>query len=894
MTRPSPATADIPLVATKLRAPASVAGYRERPRVSARLDRTLEDRTRLTLLSAPPGYGKTVAVAGWLESRRLACAWLSLDPADNDLVQFGRYLAAALDSVRPGGAAAAANLFGPGTAPTPDLLGATLLDTVAASDDAFILVLDDYHAVNSEPIHRLVRFLIERGPPFVHLILLTREDPPLPLARLRAHGQLLELRADDLRYTAPEAGAYLADVDVALDPPLVGSLLERTEGWIAGLQLAAISLHDRPDPAALVDAFGGSQRFVLDYLADEVLDRVDDELRAFLVQSSIAGRFTAELCRELTGRDDAEALLSRAEEANLFVVPLDAERRWYRYHHLFADYLRSRLSEDQRRELHERAADWFERHELGAEAIEHALAADSMDRAVRLVEREGRAAFEAGELATLLRWLEALPPDRLASSPELVWLMAWALFETGQLAAAVAMAQSHLATAAARGPAEGRLLVLLALMATVTRPDAEDLAHEGLGLVGDDTYFRSLALQAAGYASLARGDYQTAVATMREALALARQAGHSMAVLPAVNPLGHALVLTGERGAAEALCRQVLAQYADAEGRPPPIAWSARVVLGIARYEANDLVEARRELEAGFASAASLGIGRPTLGWAVPYLALVRLACGDPEAALEALRTSERDARVTGMDLPSLARETEARVRLRQGDLAAAVVWAERATPEVPAASTLIEIARSSLEVSLARVRLAQGKPAEARVLLARARANFEAWNAVADLITADILRAAAADSGGSRSETLPALESAVRLAAPGGYVRRFVDDGTRVSHLLPLVRKAAPDFVDVLIAALAAESAAAPARSPRTRGPSLWQGPQGELLETLTARELEVLRMMAAGAGNAAIAEGLGVSLGTAKWHVGHVLAKLGATNRTQALVRAQRLGLA
>jgi LuxR family maltose regulon positive regulatory protein len=492
-----------------------------------------------------------------------------------------------------------------------------------------------------------------------------------------------------------------------------------------------------------------------------------------------------------------------------------------------------------------------------------------------------------------VRWLQTLPAGSVSSSRELVWLRAWALFETGNLAAAVAMAESHLATTAARGPAEGRLLVLLALLATVTRPDADRLAHEALELVGDDAYFRSLAVQAAGYAALARGEYETAVGIMRQAFALAQRAGHPMAVLPAVNPLGHALILTGRRDEAEALCRQVLARYAGPQGRPPPIAWSARVVLGIARYETNDVIEARRELEAGFAAAAGLGIGRPTLGWAVAYLALARLACGEPDTALEALRISERDAQVTGMDLPSLAGETEARVRLRQGDLAAAVSWAERATPEVPAASTLVEIVRSSLTVSLARVRLAQDKPDEARVLLAPSRAAQEAWGAVADLVSTEMLAAAAAEAVGSRAEALRMLESAIRLAAPGGYIRRFIDDGHGIAHLLPFVRRAAPDFVDELSAAFAAESATAPRRPSRTRGPSLWEGPEGELLEALTARELEVLRLMAAGASNAAIASGLGVSLGTAKWHVGHVLAKLDATSRTQALVHAQRFGL-
>ena len=385
-----------PLVGTKLRPPPLVSGYRERSRLNAKLDAAIEERTRLTLLSAPPGYGKTIAVAGWLAARGVPYAWLSLEPADNDFARFARYLAAALRSVRPEAGAATAGLFSPGSNTTPDFVGAVLVDAIAATDEPFVLVLDDYHVITAEPVQRLVRFLIEHGPPFARLVLLTREDPPLRLARLRAHGRLVELRADDLRYGVDEASAYLADAGLALEPDLIAPLVERTEGWIAGLQLAAISLRDRPDVAALVDAFSGSQRFVLDYLADEVLERVDDDLRSFLMRTSIAERFDVGLCRALSGRDDADALLTRAELANLFLVPLDTERRWYRYHHLFAGYLCAQLGEDERRALHERAADYLEAHGLGSEAIDHALAAGSLDRAVGLIEREAGETFEAG------------------------------------------------------------------------------------------------------------------------------------------------------------------------------------------------------------------------------------------------------------------------------------------------------------------------------------------------------------------------------------------------------------------------------------------------------------------------------------------------------------------
>ena len=880
-----------PLVGTKLRAPVEVRDHRERSRLSAALDGALEDRTRLTLLSAPPGYGKTVAVAGWLATRGMPFAWLSLDPGDNDLARFARYLAAALRSVRPDAGAATLGLFGPGTNATQDLVGAIVVEALAANDEPFVLVLDDYHIVTAEAIQLLIRFLIEHRPPFVHLVLVTREDPQLPLARLRAHGQLVELRADDLRYTVEEASAYLADAGLELEPDLIERLVERTEGWIAGLQLAAISLHDRPDAAALVEAFGGSQRFVLDYLADEVLGHIDDDLRRFLVQTSIAERFDAGLARALSGREDADALLARAERANLFLVALDAERRWYRYHHLFADYLRAQLTEQEQAELHDRAATYFEAQDLGQEAIAHALAAGSIDRAIRLIEREARPAFEAGELTTLLGWLDALPAERLAASGELFSLQAWALLFAGQPAAARASVDGrHLGTGAS-GPAEGRLVSLRALLAAVTGPDAEQLARAGLELLGeDDDSFRALTLQALGMAQWSGGDLAAAVETWSLTLEAATRTRQPMVVFPAVTALANGLNQTGRRAEAEALCRTTLEEYTDAAGSSRPIAWWVRMPLGLLRYEANDLVEGRRELERGFAAAGTFG-GGLLVAWAVGYLALVRQATGSSEAALEVVRAVSRATRSAGMALPAQTQEIEARILLLQGDVAAAARWADQAAPEAPAGSPLLGSLRLSQDLTIARVRLMQAKPADARGPLDRARAAAEATSAVADLISIRILEAAVAEATGHRPDARHALAEAIQLAAPGWYIRRFIDDGRGIAHLMPLVRKVAPAFVDEAVAAFSVSPS--DAATPRVRGPWLWRDERGELIEALTARERDVLRLMAEGASNAEIADGLSVSVGTARWHVSNVLAKLGVRSRTQALVRAQRLGL-
>ena len=766
---------------------------------------------------------------------------------------------------------------------------------IASVDAQFVLVLDDYQVVSAEQVHRLVRFLIERGPPFAHLVILTRADPPLPLARLRAHGRLVEVRADDLRCNSQEASAYLAAAGVSLAPELVEHLLDRTEGWIAGLQLAAISLRDRPDAAALIESFHGSRRFVLDYLADEVLAGLDDDLRSFLVRTSVADRFTPELCRELTGREDAALLLDRVQRANLFLVPLDADGRWYRYHRLFADYLRSQLGEDERRHLHELAADYFVRAGSDTEAIAHLLAAGSVDRAFDLVERVARQTFDAGELATLLGWLDALPPERVASNVELVSFRGWALFLTGQIAAAKAAADGHPLAPGSRGQAEGRLYALRALLAPFFpgESDAENLARAGLELLGKDDSIRALTLLALGTALLAAGEWASALETLRPALDAARHTGQPMAVVTAVTMLGLGLNAIGARPEAETLCRGMLEESAGQRGREGDGSWYlARWLLGLVRYEAGDLIEARRELERGYAAAARFGFARQSLGALVSYLALARQATGSPEAALEAVRAVARDARAAGMTrVATQAAETEARIRLLQGDLTGAAQWADR--PMTGAreghASDLWQGPR---DLTIARIRLAQSRATEARSLLGPAKAAAEATGSVAELITIGVLDAAVAERTGRRAAARRALEEAVRLASPGGYVQRFLDDGKSIAYLLPLVRKASPAFVDQVIAAFDASSGSPGAASPRA-GRLVWRDEHGQLLETLTARELDVLQLMAQGATNAAIADRLAVSLGTAKWHVGNVRAKLGATNRTQALVRAQKLGL-
>ena len=873
-----------PLIATKLRPPVPVAGQRERPRLSAILGGALSDDVRLTLASAPPGYGKTVAVASWLESAAVPSAWLSLDPADNDPVRFLRYLLGSLERVRPG----IAETVGPAALAGGVDAGEWLIAALSRTDDPFALVLDDYHVITAEPVHEIVRLLVAHGPPFMHLVILAREDPPLPLSRMRAHRTLVEMRAADLRFTLEEAEEYLrASPDLELDSAHVAQLVERTEGWIAGVQLASISLRNRPDAAALVEAFAGSQRFVLDYLAAETLDRLEPDLQDFLKRISIVGRFSAELCEALTGRDDAPALLAFTERMNLFLVPLDLECRWYRFHHLFADYLRSLLGEPERRDLHARAAAWFAQAGLMGEAIEQALPAGDADQALRLVEWAAPATYELGEFVTLLGWIEALPRERLWESPELLARAAASLVLLARLGEAARLCAEGEVALVQHGRSADRLVGVRALLdARLGRPEAGPRAAAALAALPEEDEFRAFALDALGTVQLDAGDLREAGAAMRHALEGSLSLRRPVLAVVALFRLALALNLLGCRGEAEAWCRRVLADFGWEEGSipggPAHVAWR----LGMLRLEANDLVEATHELERAWSGLGSVASMRAGVGLAVADIARLRLACGDADAAIEAIETVRREGEVAWRSsIEEGLAEIEARIRLWSGDLAAAAAWAKQAEPKLgsgwPSLPTTL---------TLTRVRLAQHRAAEAARYLRQAHATARAADDVADLVTIAMLEAARADQAGAQATAQDAVQEAVRLAAPEGYTRRLIDDGRSVAHLLPPTRRIAPAFVDAVLEAMAA----APGTSVSTPGnPRLWRDNRGAIIEALTARELEVLRLMAAGLGDAAIAEALVVSLATAKWHAAHVRAKLGARTRTQALARARELGL-
>jgi LuxR family transcriptional regulator, maltose regulon positive regulatory protein len=592
--QPGGAPRDV-LLATKLHLPRTPPGFLPRPRLQERLEEGLA--RGLLLVCAPAGFGKTTLLAGWAHGGRRPVAWLSLDGGDNDPSRFWRHVAAALDRSRPGLAEQLLPLLDPPAPPSCEGLVAALVNQLAARPGELALVLDDYHLIEAPPVHAALGFLLEHRPPGLRLVLASRADPPLPLARLRARGQLGELRERDLRFTPEEAGGVLAAaVGTGLPDSAVAALTERTEGWVAGLQLAALSLRDQPDVAGFVASFSGSHRYVLDYLTEEVLDRQPDEVRDFLLATSILERLSGELCDAVTGRTDGQRTLEQLERANLFLQPLDEVRGWWRVHQLFADLLRARLQQEQPERvpaLHHAAAGWCERYGLADEAVRHALAAGDPTWAARLIERHADGLLLRSEGATVQRWLAALPPELVEARPRLLLAEARVALLGGRVEegqARLDAAERALAAAPADDapyqPSAGRAASLLAnVPATIAldrawlaelRGDADlaiASASRALAEVGDGEWM--LESNANGYLGIAEwlhGRLPEAERLLSSTIARWGAAGERYLAVRGCHHLGQVQRARGDLDAALATYRQALelaARRAGRSSRPP-------------------------------------------------------------------------------------------------------------------------------------------------------------------------------------------------------------------------------------------------------------------------------------------------------------------------------------
>lgn len=875
------------ILTTKLYLPPPQSGVVGRGRLDERLDEGL--RCKLTLISAPAGFGKTTALSVWAAQSDWPVAWLSLDEGDRDPSRFLAYLISALQTVLGNVGQRMLSALQSPQRPSTEALLTALLNEISVVPDDFLLVLDDYHVVDSRSVDDALAFLIEHLPPQMHLVIATREDPRLPLARLRGRGQLTELRAADLRFTAAEASMFLAQtMGLDLSAADIAALDMRTEGWIVGLQLAAISMRGLDDTAGFIASFTGSHRFVLDYLVEEVLQRQPESVQSFLLRTSILDRLSGPLCdamlRDTGGTGDE--MLHVLERANLFIVPLDHDRRWYRYHHLFAELLRQRLQQadsafDGRvAELHERASDWFEGQGLEIEAFQHAIAANDIERAERLIRGNGTPLFVRSSPAPVLAWFESLPKAVLDRRPSLWVMFASAVAVVGQFSRIEALLQGAEAAIDGLDPADrvrndiGQIAAIRAL-AAVLAADPGQLetilvqSRRALEYLDrDNLTIRTSTIWRMGLAYQYQGDRAAALRAYRDAIEASEASGNTHVKILATTSLGRMQEFDNQLDLAAASYRHVVQMVGDPPG---PVACEAYAGLARISYERNDLATAEQYGQLSLTLARQIEIS--SFVTSEVLLARLRIARGDLPGATAMLAATEQDVRQRKFGLRLLEVVTvRVRAALLQGNLAEA--------------ADLVQM--HDLPLCLARVQLAQADPAAALATLDQARQHFEAIGWQAERLEAIVLQALAHHALGAREMALQRLAEALALTEASGFIRTFVDEGVPMTRVLAdaATEGIRPDYVHQLLAAFDADGpssddhAALPAR------------PQ-PLIEPLSQRELEVLRLIADGLSNRQIAERLFLALNTVKGHNRVIFGKLQVERRTEAVARARELGL-
>ena len=915
----------IPILTTKLYLPQPRSNLVPRPHLVGQLNDGLARGCKLTLISAPAGFGKSTLVSEWIAGCGCPVAWLSLDDGDNDLTRFLVYFIAALQTITP---TIGEGILGPTQSPQPpttEAILSTLINEITTIPDNFVFVLDDYHTIDFKPVDKALTFLIEHLPPQMRLVITTREDPDLPLARLRARDQLTELRAADLQFTQTEAAEFLNQVmGLNLSIEDVAALETRTEGWIAGLQLAALSMQGRSDTTSFIHAFTGSHRFVLDYLVEEVLQRQPEQIRIFLLQTSILDRFCAPLCNAVTERKDGKEILDVLERSNLFLIPLDDQRQWYRYHHLFSEVLQTHLKESQSdpiSALHHRASIWFEQNDLPADAIRHALNAEDFARAASLAELawpDWR--WAAQSIIMWLDWVNALPKELVRARPVLSIAYAQALLNAGKVEAAEGRlldVERWLETISdqPRDQATGMVVVdeeqfqsLPVSLATTRAYHAQAIddwtstvmyTRRALDLLPEEDHFmRGTATMLLGLAYWANGDLEAADRTFSKGLALRQKAGHILDTIDAAFVLAAMKTVLGHLHDAVRTCEYAL-QLATEHGEPMPQG-TEDVYTEISKLhrEQGDLNAAAQDL------AISKNLGEKVMlpdwqhRWCIAQ-ARLKETLGDLDEALDLLDEAERFFVRT--PLPNLQPISAMKVRIWvvQGKLAKAQEWAHEKglSPD-----DNLSYLREFEHITLARVLIARYKSdrvddfiREAVELLERLIKAAEEGGRLSSVIEILILQALANEAQGNLPPAFVSLEHALTLAEPEGYIRIFVDEGEAMRSMIEKLSRnrdhPLSGYVDKLLAAFAQ-----PMPSPQStisNGKTKIRNQRSALVEPLTESEIEVLRLLRSELNGPEIARERMVSLTTIRTHTQHIYAKLGVNNRRAAVHRAEELGL-
>ncbi len=945
MVEPTGQTVDAtPLLETNLYIPRWRHGFVSRPRLVERLNQGAG--RKLTLVSAPAGFGKTTLLAEWLATTPAGerpAAWVSLDQSDNDPTLFWSYFITALQKVKPGvGESMLSLLYSHQPPPIETLLGTLINEITATSHDTsatlgrgFVVVLDDYHFIDAQPIHSAVTFLVDHLPPQMNLVIASRADPPLPLSRLRARGELTELRAPDLSFTPDEASAFLnQSMGLDLTAGDVEALETRTEGWVAGLQLAALSMQGREDVPGFIRAFAGDDRHIVDYLVEEVLQRQPERVRSFLLQTSILDRLSGPLCDAVTAREDGKEMLEALEQGNLFVVPLDDKRQWYRYHHLFQDFLRSRAvgpGTEVAQDLHRRAAKWFEERGMAAEAIEQARAAGDHETVARLLVANFEEFVNIGQYASISSWSASLPEEMVQKRPRLALIHAAGALASDDNLQAVRRLTSWAEDAinviedgggfdasddvdgtvvgfAGLDALKGELLAMKLVHSSRKLPPEEiaEMSYQALELLPPGHRVSGMLHMIGAELQIKLGDMKSALSNLERIVNEARRAQNPSLLAGVLTHRGQVSVAMGRledgrRSFEEAISagQNVSTEAAIMMGLPHT--WLAEVLL-----ERADLAGATHHAAKALDFADKSPMRSPVL-YGRAAAAQVLLAAGDTEEAIEQLEKAQEFAHgVSNFRFSSFLSSVNLKIYCETGDLEAAadVVRDRELAPDAA-------VDRDNEEeiTAYARYLISRGEYGDAVQVLSRVVLIVREHGLVQHEVHALALKALAHELLGERALALESLGRATMLGEPGRFNRTFTGEGPVVTGLIEALADAVrrgrgpaeagtPSYLAYLLKEEGVEPETPSARSvaadlTEPRGDAARAAALASLPEPLSDRELEVLALIASGASNQQIAEHLVVSMSTVKSHINRTYRKLGVNSRTQAIARSRQLGL-
>ena len=912
-----------PILTTKLSFPPARSSLVSRPRLIEKLEQGLKGP--LTLISAPAGYGKTTLMSEWRTGvgRDFPLAWLSLDANDNDFARFVSYFALALTTLDPVLAINTLPLVqSPQTPPINEVL-TILINDISAFDQQFVFALDDYHVITDPAIHGAITFLTEHLPSQMHLVIMTRADPPLPLSRLRTRG-LQEIRSEHLRFTIPEASTFFTQVmGIELSPEAITALESRSEGWIAGLQLVALSIQGRNAESMtdFISDFAGTHHYIADYLVEEVLNRQSDNVREFLLCTSVLDQLTGTLCDALLDRRDGQKMLEMLERSNLFLTVLDDERRWYRYHHLFDDLLRSHLRRDYPHrwtDLHSRAAQWCEQQGMIEESVQYALTIEDYDLAGNLIEKVSGDMVSRERISLMMRWVKSLPKEVLYSRPRLCIYYVWTLsfggyldeadillryieeaFEEYKASGEKTIFHSRLNSLKAKPPPssvglsfEDRISIILNVQhASIERfrdlGKAKNYCELALKQIPTNDYDNlTTALFFMGHIQLLNGETLLAHQTLQESMRLTLLTQESSINLSAVNYLGQAMILQGKLHQAMELFAQAAQLMQD-----HPISHLLGIELirmGDIQREWNELDKASQNIQEGLHLAESIG---DFVFIRDGYIAKSKLeqGLGNLESAVYHLKKAELIARNTETERGiTPIRALQVRLWINIGDMQSAEHWIKDSVQDIERFATLdsLHFLDEYSLITLARLYIAKGRLGEARRLLDQLQLFAASAGRQGRVIEILLLQALADYAGGDKQQAVETLTKALALAEPEGYIRLFVDEGIKMEELLELVSKskAVGDMASYLYKLLGAFP-------DRLAKPS--DHFQQPLIEPLSQRELEILNLVADGMSNRQIADKLVLATGTVKKHINNIFGKLDVQNRTQSVARARELHL-